>query len=170
MNAVKIKSNAKDFLGIVFLASIAFLIGKSSNVSAQSSSSALSGTYVCLSKSNMSGFDSAKMGNTVGINQLYSIFIDPNNPTQATITGLVVNSVVNYGGSNNVTTTTSVTQPNITATITPNTPSQGIYKIVANSGEVTDSYGGVVNGGNTLIFMSTSTGSHGTMNGACQKV
>ena len=113
--------------------------------------------------------NSADSTATPGINQLFTITFDPSTPTRATIGGLVGNSVSHFEDPTQARTTTTATQPNITASVTANNPSPYIYKLVASSGGVSDYYIGVANSGNSLFFMSAPTNTS-TMNGACQKV
>lgn len=162
----------KVVISFLALVSLAFLMSRMSAATAQSSSTAPSGTYVCLTNSNMSGYVANKTSDrngTVGINQMFTIVFNPSTPTQATIGGLVANAISNYEDPSSVSTTTSATRPNIVATLTADTPAPYIYKLVASSGGVTDYYIGVTNGGNSLFFMSAPTDTS-TQNGACQKV
>ena len=161
------------FVGIlVVVGALAFILSRMGTAKAQSSSSAPSGTYVCLTNSNMSGYISNMTGNisgTVGVNQMFTLAFNSTTPSQVTIVGLVGNTVSHYEDRNTVRTTTSASQPNLVATLTANSPSPYIYKMVAGSGGVTDYYIGVANGGNSLFFMSAPANTS-TMNGACQKV
>ena len=157
---------------LAILISLAFVMSRVENAKAQTSSSAPSGTYVCLSNSNMSGYVANKSNDpagTAGINQLFTLAFDPATPTQVTLGGLVENKVSHFEDAVSVATISSATQPNSVLTVTANSPSAYIYKLVASSGAVRDYYIGVANGGNSLFFMSAPS-STSTMNGACQKV
>jgi len=172
MNSLNLTNTSKVMFRFLVLVALAFALSRTKNATAQSSSSAPSGTYVCLTNSNMSGYISQQTGDATGsfgINQMFTLSFNPATPTQVTTVGLVANTISNYENGNKVSTTTSAKQPNVVATLTANTPAPYIYKMVASSGGVTDYYIGVVNGGNTLFFMSAPTNTS-TMNGACQKV
>lgn len=162
----------KVIFSFLVLLSLAFLISRMNSATAQTSGTAPSGTYVCLTNSNMSGYIANKTSDTsgtTGINQMFTLTFNPSTPTQVTLGGLVANSISHFENPNTVSTATSATQPNGVATLTANTPAPYIYKMVASGGGVTDYYIGVTNGGNSLFFMSAPTNTS-TMNGACQKV
>jgi hypothetical protein len=172
MKKLDISTNFQTVGGFIILVSLAFVISKFGFATAQSSSSTLSGTYVCLSNSNMSGYvanKTADTNGTAGINQMFTLTFDANNPSQVTLVGLVENKISHYEDASNVATISNASQPNVTLAVTANSPSPYIYKLVASSGGVRDYYIGVTNTGNSLFFMSAPT-STSTMNGACQKV
>ena len=155
---------------LLVLISLAFVLSQTNSVKAQTSGSAPSGTYVCLSNSNMSGYVASKTNDTstAGINQLFTLVFDASTPNQVTMVGLVANKVSHYEQLN-VSTISEATRPNVVLTVTANSPSPYIYKLVAPSGGVTDYYIGVTNSANSLFFMSAPSNTS-TMNGACQKV
>lgn len=118
----------------------------------------------------MSGYVASKTNDTstAGINQLFTLVFDASTPNQVTMVGLVANKVSHYEQLN-VSTISEATRPNVVLTVTANSPSPYIYKLVAPSGGVTDYYIGVTNSANSLFFMSAPSNTS-TMNGACQKV
>ena len=172
MNSQSISKFLKTAFGLLILAALAFVFARMNSAKAQTASAAPSGTYVCLLNSNMSGYTANKKADTTGtagINQLLTLTFDPTTPNVATVGGLVVNKVSHFEDASTVATSTTTASQGGTMTVTADTPTKYIYKLVASSGGVTDYYIGVSNGGNSLFFMSAPT-STSTMNGACQKV
>lgn len=150
-----------------------FTVYKTSVSNAQSSGSSLTGTFACLTSGNYTGFDGVAMSaqrqpNGQGINQLFVWSIDANGTT-GTLQGGINNQVVNYGLAS--ATITNTVMPNTPAefTITANSPTQYMYKLVGQGDSDQVYYIALTNGGNTALMMQ-APGQKQTVNGVCQKV
>ena len=103
----------------VFLITIAlFALGLLSTTAAkaQSAGTAPTRNFLYPTNSNMNGCITSSKGKgkandsseTVGINQLFTVAFDPSNPNQASVGGLVQNTISNFESTTNVRTNTAI--------------------------------------------------------------
>ena len=101
----------------VFLITIAlFALGLLSTTAAkaQSAGTAPTRNFLYPTNSNMNGCITSSKGKandsseTVGINQLFTVAFDPSNPNQASVSGLVQNTISNFESTTNVRTNTAI--------------------------------------------------------------
>ena len=149
---------------------IALGLSRVATVGAQSSSSAPSGTFTCLINANYSGYINAKTNaNQQAVNALLVFNFSSTTPNTGTLVASVINNVNDFEGSNPIT-STSTSLPNPVAfTLTQITAAQNIYKLVSDTDGDVPYYIALVNGGNSLFFMSAPSDDK-VHNGACQKV
>ena len=161
---------------ILFLATVllgTFTVYKTSVLNAQTSGSTLTGTFACLTSGNYTGFDAVaksaqRQPNGQGVNQLFVWSIDANGTT-GTLQGGINNQVVNYGLASATITNTAMPNTPAEFTITPNSPTQYMYKLVGQGDSDQVYYIALTNGGNTALMMQ-APGNKQTVNGVCQKV
>ena len=150
---------------LAFLCLVAFVGARTLNANAVTSS-APSGTFICLSNTNTSGFVTSKTGANVLVNQLLQLTFDPNTLT-GTVDGLVTNTVASFEGAA-AQTDSVATGGSTTFTMTADSPSANIFKMVTSTPSTY--YVGSTNSGNSLYFMKAPGSAHAAMVGTCQKI
>jgi hypothetical protein len=144
-----------------------FTIYKSSVLNAQTVSSPLSGKFACLLNANFSGFEARVQNTSTGINALFVMSVDSTGTTGSLVGG--INNQVNaFNTGASSTSQVAMAANSVIFSITPNNPTEYMYKLVAQ-GDDQIYYLALTNGGNTGLFMQ-APGQKQTMNGVCQKV
>lgn len=165
-----VRKTPKYLAALAGISMVAFGLSRVANVSAQSSSSAPSGTFTCLINANYSGY-LTKAANTSeqAVNALLVINFSTATPNTGTLVGLVVNNVNNFESTSaNTQTATSTTQP-VNFTLTQVTPATNVYRMVSDTPGDNPYYIAMVNNGNSMFIMASPSNDK-THNGACQKV
>lgn len=156
----KAVTKATVFIGLSFLA-----------FGAQSASSAPTGTFACLINANYSGYvnKTSKISESQSVNALLVFNFSSTTPNTGTLVATVTNNVNNFEKANPTTvTSTSLPYP-VNFTLTQITAAQNVFKLVSDTSGDVPYYIAVVNGGNSLLFMSGPSDDK-VHNGACQKV
>ncbi len=138
---------------------------------AKSASSAPAGTFTCLINANYSGYvnKTSKTSEAQSVNALLVFNFSSSTPNTGTLVASVTNNVSNFERANPTTvTSTSLPYP-VTFTLTQITPAQNVFKLVSDTSGDVPYYIAVVNGGNSLLFMSGPSDDK-VHNGASQKV
>lgn len=137
----------------------------------QSASSAPTGTFACLINANYSGYvnKTSKISESQSVNALLVFNFSSTVPNTGTLVASVINNVSNFERANPTTvTSTSLPYP-VNFTLTQITAAQNVFKLVSDTSGDVPYYIAVVNGGNSLLFMSGPSDDK-VHNGACQKV
>jgi hypothetical protein len=138
---------------------------------AKSASSAPTGTFTCLINANYSGYinKTSKTSEAQSVNALLVFNFSSSTPNTGTLVASVTNNVSNFERANPITvTSTSLPYP-VNFTLTQITAAQNVFKLVSDTSGDVPYYIAVVNGGNSLLFMSGPSDDK-VHNGACQKV
>lgn len=158
-------SNTTLGKAIVFIATAFFAF------CAQSASMAPTGTFACLINANYSGYvnKTSKTSDAQAVNALLVFTFSSTAPNTGTLVASITNNVSNFERANPTTaTSTSLPYP-VAFTLTQITPAQNVFKLVSDTSGDVPYYIAVVNGGNSLLFMSAPSDDK-VHNGACQKV
>ena len=156
------------FLGLCL---VAFGLSKINAVVAQSSSTAPTGTFACLINANYSGYvnKTTSSSDAQAVNALLVFNFSSTVSNTGTLVASVINNVSNFERSSPTTaTSTSLPYP-VAFTLTQITAAQNVYKLISDTSGDVPYYIAVVNGGNSLLFMSAPSNDK-VHNGACQKV
>lgn len=137
----------------------------------QAASSAPSGTFACLINANYSGYvnKSSKLSEAQSINALLVFNFSSTAPNTGTLIASVINNVSNFERANPTTATTTALPYPVNFTLTQITSAQNVFKLVSDTSGDVPYYIAVVNGGNSLLFMSGPSDDK-VHNGTCQKV
>jgi len=153
------------------LSLVAFGLSRVTAVGAQSSSTVPSGTFTCLINANYSGYinKTSTSSDSQAVNALLVFTFSSTVPNTGSLVASVINNVSNFERSDPTTaTSTSLPYP-VAFKLTQITAAQNIYKLISDTKGDVPYYIGVVNNGNTLLFMSAPSNDK-VHNGACQKV
>ena len=161
----------KYAIALIGLSCLAFGLSKINSVVAQSSSAAPTGTFACLINANYSGYinKTTSSSDAQAVNALLVFNFSSTVPNTGTLVASVINNVSNFERSSPTTaTSTSLPYP-VAFALTQITAAQNVYKLISDTSGDVPYYIAVVNGGNSLLFMSAPSNDK-VHNGACQKV
>jgi hypothetical protein len=159
--------NKKSLIGFAAALLLGFIMFRPPVLHAQSAKS-ISGTFVCLTNKNNSGYINAATGwSETDVNQLFTITFNGNT---GTVSGLIINKVKNYE-RNDAYTESEITAKLMPMTVTPNTPAPYMYKLSNPTDQNKPHYLGLANNGNTLFILAAPESIQSpNLNGVCQKV
>lgn len=156
---------------LTVLVLVALGLSRVATVTAQSSSSAPTGTFSCLINANYSGYN-AKFINSSddqAINALLVFNFSASTPNTGTLVASVINNVSGFETQSAATSTSTSLPYPVAFTLQQVTAAPNVYRLISDTPGDVPYYFAVTNGGNSLFFMSAPTNNK-THNGACQKV
>lgn len=164
----KFRQTVRLLAGISMLA-VGFFIA--TTVNAQSSYSAPTGTFTCLINANYSGYinKTTRSSEPQAVNALLVFSFSSTVPNTGSLVASVINNVVDFERANPTTSTSTSLPYPVAFKLTQITAAKNVYKLVSDTSGDVPYYIGVVNNGNTLLFMSAPSDDK-VHNGACQKV